>query len=221
MASIFYSYDFRQTIADSADLLHKQIQSIQNITGKAKVDLIAHSLGWLIVSAYLEDYGNENIEKIIILATPYEGSPDTINTALTGEMTYIPGSVLDTVTKITRDVRTSFPSAAELIPTDAYIGLHPPYLCTENIPFSDDVRERENIFSEGEPYYAPAGITREAGVSVYNPIPEKQYEILLKKNLWRRTYPQTGKQQPGHHRSRKIILCRRYQPPDHSVTDVF
>ncbi|ABN06457.1 PGAP1 family protein [Methanocorpusculum labreanum Z] len=177
----FYSYDFRQTIADSADLLHNQIQNIQNITGEAKVDLIAHSLGGLIVSAYLEGYGNENIEKAIILATPYEGSPDTINTALTGEMTYIPGSVLDTVTKITRDVRTSFPSAAELIPTDAYTGLHPPYLYTENIPFSDDMRERENIFSEGEPYYTPAGITREAGVNVYNPIPGNQYEMILKK----------------------------------------
>jgi len=177
----FFSYDFRQSVSDSADLLQKQIQNILNITEKAKVDLIAHSLGGLIVSAYLERYGNENIGKVIILAAPYEGSPDTIKTALTGELTYIPGSVLDTVTKITRDVRTSFPSAADLVPTEAYSDLHPAYLYTENIPFSDEIRERENVFSEGETYYTSAGITREAGVNVYNPIPGNQYEMLLRK----------------------------------------
>ncbi len=91
--STFFSYDFRQSVSNSAELLHKQIQNILNITEKAKVDLIAHSLGGLIVSAYLNRYGNENIGKVIILAAPYEGSPDTINTALTGELTYIPGSV--------------------------------------------------------------------------------------------------------------------------------
>ena len=48
---------------------------ILNITEKTKVDLIAHSLGGLIVSAYLERYGNENIGKLIILAAPYEVSP--------------------------------------------------------------------------------------------------------------------------------------------------
>ena len=177
----FYSYDFRQSISNSADLLHNQIQRILSISGRSKVDIIAHSLGGLIISAYLERYGYEHLGKIIILATPYEGSPDTINTALTGEMTYIPGSVLDTVTKITRDVRTSFPSAAELVPTHAYTDLHPAYLYMENIPFSDDVRERENIFSEGKPYYTSAGITREAGVKVYNPISGDHYEMILKK----------------------------------------
>ncbi len=177
----FFSYDFRQSISDSAALLHTQIQITLNIADKSKVDLIAHSLGGLIISAYLERYGNEHIGKVIILAAPYEGSPDTINTALTGELTYIQGSVLDTVTKITRDVRTSFPSAADLVPTEAYSGLHPPYIHTENIQFSDEVREKENVFSESDPYYIPAGITREAGVNVYNPIHGNQYEMLLRK----------------------------------------
>ncbi len=88
--------------------------------------------------------------------------------------------MLDTVTKITRDVRTSFPSAADLVPTNAYTSLHPAYIHTENIPFSDEVREKENVFSEGEPYYTPAGITREAGVNVYNPIPGNHYEMVLR-----------------------------------------
>ncbi len=89
--------------------------------------------------------------------------------------------MLDKVTKITRDVRTSFPSAADLVPTNAYTNLHPAYIHTENIPFSDEVREKENVFSEGDPYYTPAGITREAGVNVYNPIPRNHYEMILRK----------------------------------------
>ncbi len=166
----FFSYDFRQSNPDCADLLNQQIQNILQKYGGSKVDLVAHSLGGLIVSTYLEMYGEEHIRKIITAATPYEGTPDTINTALTGELTYVPEGWLEAVTKLSKKVRTSFPSTAELIPTNAYDDLHPAYLYTENIPVSDDRQETENIFSEGEPYYTPADFTRDAGLNVYKPL---------------------------------------------------
>jgi len=177
----FFSYDFRQLKSDSSDLLHQQIQNILQKTGGSKVDLVAHSLGGLVVSTYLETYGEEHIRKIIMVATPYEGTPDTINTALTGELTYVPAGWLEAVTKLSKEVRISFPSTAELIPTNAYDDLHPVYLYTENIPISDDIQATENTFSEGEPYYTPAGFTKDAGQNVYKPLTGNQYEIILRK----------------------------------------
>ena len=177
----FFSYDFRQSKSDSADLLNQQIQNILQKTGASKVDLVAHSLGGLVVSTYLETYGEEQIRKIIMAAIPYEGTPDTLNTALTGELTYVPAGWLEAVTKLSKEVRTSFPSTAELIPTNAYNDLHPAYLHTGNIPVSDDIQETENIFSEGEPYYTPAGFTRDAGLNVHKPLTRNQYEMILKK----------------------------------------
>ena len=58
----FFSYDFRQSNPDCADLLNQQIQNILQKYGGSKVDLVAHSLGGLIVSTYLEMYGEEHME---------------------------------------------------------------------------------------------------------------------------------------------------------------
>ena len=175
----FFSYDFRQSNKDTAKLLDQQIRRILDTTGASGADLVAHSLGGLIVSSYLEMYGRDNIGKVITLATPYEGAPDTINTALTGELTYIPGSLFDAVTKITRDVRTSFPSGTDLIPTMKYFSRHPMYHYTKNIPTDDELRDREDTITDGEPYYSPAGQIRDAGLNVYEPMTAKEYEATM------------------------------------------
>ncbi len=177
----FFSYDFRQSKSNSSDLLHQQIQNILQKTGGSKVDIIAHSLGGLVLATYLETYGGEHIRKIITAATPYEGTPDTINTALTGELTYVPAGWLEAVTKLTREVRTSFPSSTELIPTNAYDDLHPAYLYTGNVPANDEIHETEITFLEGDPYYTPAGLTKDAGLNVYKPLTGSQYELILRK----------------------------------------
>jgi len=177
----FFSYDFRQSKSNSSDLLHQQIENILQKTGGSKVDIVAHSLGGLVVSTYLKTYGDEHIRKIITAATPYEGTPDTLNTALTGELTYVPAGWLEAVTKLTKEVRTSFPSTTELIPTNSYDDLHPAYVYTENIPISDNIHKTENTFSEGEPYYTPAGLTRDAGLNIYKPLTGNQYEMILRK----------------------------------------
>jgi len=177
----FFSYDFRQSKSDSAYWLNLQIQNILQKTGGSKVDLVAHSLGGLVVSTYLETYGGEHIRKIITAATPYEGTHDTINTALTGELKYVPAGWLEAVTKLTKEVRTSFPSSTELITTNAYDDLHPAYLYTGNIPANDEIQDMEITFSKGEPYYTSTGLTKDAGLNVYKPLTRSQYELILRK----------------------------------------
>lgn len=174
----FFSYDFRQSKKDTAKLLDQQIRRTLHAAGASGADLIAHSLGGLIVSAYLGMFGSDTVGKIMTLATPYEGTPDIINTALTGELTYIPGGLFDAVTKITRDVRTSFPSGSDLIPTMEYFSRHPMYHYTKNIPVNDEMPAEDSI-PDGEPYYLPAGQIRDAGVNVYEPMTPKEYAMTL------------------------------------------
>ncbi|HJJ50523.1 MAG TPA: hypothetical protein O0X01_03230, partial [Methanocorpusculum sp.] len=158
----------------------QNIQSILRKTGASKVDLIAHSLGGLVVSTYLKTYGKEQVQKIIILATPYEGTPETLNLAITGELKYLPSGVLEVVAKLTREVRTSFPSVGELIPTYPYVSKYLAYQHTGVVPNNGESEDMDTIFSEGGTYYTPAGYTQKAGMNVYEPLDSKQYKKILK-----------------------------------------
>lgn len=176
----FFSYDFRQARSDSAKHLNQNIQSILRKTGASKVDLIAHSLGGLVVSTYLKTYGKEQAQKIIILATPYEGTPETLNMAITGELKYLPNGVLDVVAKLTREIRTSLPSVGELVPTYPYVSKYPAYQYTGIVPNDGESENMDTIFSEGGTYYTPAGFTQNAGMNVYEPMDRGQYKKILK-----------------------------------------
>ncbi len=49
------------------------ILTVKAITGKNKVTIIAHSMGGLVVRRYIQIFGSENIDKIILIGTPNKG----------------------------------------------------------------------------------------------------------------------------------------------------
>ncbi len=71
-----FPYDWRKDNNFTAGLLKDKIQEVKNITGKSKVDLIAHSMGGLVARSYIQsdDYQNDDIDQIIFLGTPHQGS---------------------------------------------------------------------------------------------------------------------------------------------------
>lgn len=73
-----FPYDWRQDNNITANLLKNKIQEIKTITGRDKVDIIAHSMGGLIARSYIEgvDYQND-IDQVIFLGTPHKGSPES------------------------------------------------------------------------------------------------------------------------------------------------
>lgn len=122
----FFSYDFRKSSAQSAMELDKYIQAIlENNSEYRKVDIVAHSMGGLVMSGYVSKFGTENINKIITVGTPYEGAPKLENSVLTKE-------VLDNSFKnyffnkglfllgLNTSLKASFPALAELAPTRMY-----------------------------------------------------------------------------------------------------
>jgi len=68
------------SISDYAANLNNEIKLIQYRTGQKKVDIVAYSMGGLVVRAYLQKYGEDSINKMILVAVPNNGTSGKINT---------------------------------------------------------------------------------------------------------------------------------------------
>ena len=73
-----FPYDWRADNNITAGLLKEKIQRVKEISGRDKVDIIAHSMGGLVARSYIEgnDYQND-IDQVVFLGTPHLGSPES------------------------------------------------------------------------------------------------------------------------------------------------
>jgi len=62
------------TISQYASILKSEIDLIKYRTGQQKVDIIAHSMGGLVVRKYIETYGEDSVNKFIMIAVPNNGT---------------------------------------------------------------------------------------------------------------------------------------------------
>ncbi|MDP2736679.1 MAG: hypothetical protein Q8O59_02740 [bacterium] len=73
-----FPYDWRTDNNLTAGLLKDKINSVKAITGASKVDIIAHSMGGLVARSYIEGSGYQSdIDQIVFLGTPHQGSPES------------------------------------------------------------------------------------------------------------------------------------------------
>lgn len=136
----FFSYDWRQSNADSAKKLYEFIEKVKTQENVGKVDIVAHSMGGIVTSYYAshkfndgtkETAGDEQINKIITCSTPYEGSPLLLEKALGTTVLrnvnadykgYLISSAADAflyyMEGIKKDVKTKFPSMTQLAPSE-------------------------------------------------------------------------------------------------------
>ena len=73
-----FPYDWRADNNITARLLKEKIQRVKEISGRDKVDIVAHSMGGLVARSYIEgnDYQND-IDQVVFLGTPHLGSPES------------------------------------------------------------------------------------------------------------------------------------------------
>ncbi|MBQ3520099.1 MAG: hypothetical protein IJA31_12345 [Clostridia bacterium] len=76
----YFDYDFRLDPFAHADRLQEFIDQVEELTGHSKVQLKCSSMGGVVLSAYLEKYGYDEIETIITQCCPLKG------TAVAGEL---------------------------------------------------------------------------------------------------------------------------------------
>lgn len=133
----FFSYDWRQPNTDTADKLNEYIDTICRNSKSDEVELIAHSMGGLVVSKYVEIYGYNKVNNIITIATPYEGAPKLLVSTLTQSVlenpattTNIFANVKDRITDsvlihiMTKPIKASYQSVTDLAPTKEYVSFY-------------------------------------------------------------------------------------------------
>ncbi|MDP2709302.1 MAG: hypothetical protein Q8O93_04675 [bacterium] len=73
-----FPYDWRADNNITAGLLKEKIRQVKEITGAAKVDLVAHSMGGLVARSYIQGDGYLNdVDQVIFLGTPHLGAPES------------------------------------------------------------------------------------------------------------------------------------------------
>jgi hypothetical protein len=81
----FFGYDWRLDNERSAAELEVFIRQVRKETGAAKVDIVAHSMGGIVASAYLGRHGaKDSVDRVVFLGTPFLGAADAFR-VLSGE----------------------------------------------------------------------------------------------------------------------------------------
>lgn len=91
-----FAYDWRMPLAQTEDRLAAFIDEVLARTrllpqyrqpdrcAPSRVNLVAHSMGGLIVAGYLSKYKGAKLARVVTLATPFQGSCDSIVEVITG-----------------------------------------------------------------------------------------------------------------------------------------
>ena len=130
-----FSYDWRKSNKESADLLDEFIQSL----GTEKVDIVAHSMGGIVTSKYIKRHGTMKLDKIITCGTPYEGSVEAIDAVVNFEVLRGDKETIDNILGVfglNSYIKNRFPGIAELTPTQNYYNRWPMYRDNQSDPIS-------------------------------------------------------------------------------------
>ena len=119
-----FPYDWRYGVTGkypdnktNADLLQQKITDILQQTGAEKVDVIAHSMGGLIVKQYAVNHATDNhIGKAVFVGVPNTGSPKAVKTLLQGDNLGSPFVSQNEIKKISENM----PAIYDLLPSQRY-----------------------------------------------------------------------------------------------------
>lgn len=98
------------------DLLKERIDQLAAGSPTGKVDVIAHSMGGLIVKKYAMDNADPKIGKLVFVGVPNLGSIDAAKTLLMGNNFKVTGLNDKEIYKISQNM----PAAYDLLPSQAY-----------------------------------------------------------------------------------------------------
>lgn len=111
-----FPYDWRLPIEENATLLKAKIEEIKTQTSNAKVDIIAHSMGGLVTTSYMQQFGGDSVRKYIAVGVPTLGAPKAFKILMYGDNLDIGQLNAERMKVISQNI----PSLYELLPTPKY-----------------------------------------------------------------------------------------------------
>lgn len=79
------TFDWRKSPDALAAELNQLIEQVKRETGKSKVDIAACSMGGMITTAYIDNYGTGSVDSITYLSPAHNGA-DIVGSAFTGDL---------------------------------------------------------------------------------------------------------------------------------------
>lgn len=124
-----FPYDWRMDIRTTSLRLKNEIDKIKLQTGTEKIDIIAHSMGGLVVKNYFNNYGGDSIGKFIDLGTPHVGSPKALKILNYGDdlgASFLRGMFGLNSQRI-KVISQNMPSIYEMLPSQKYFNVNDPH----------------------------------------------------------------------------------------------
>ena len=73
IADYTFSYDWRLSPLDNAELLRAYVDQVKKICGHSKVSFVCHSMGGTVLASYLYLYGSDDVSHMVALAPAWQG----------------------------------------------------------------------------------------------------------------------------------------------------
>lgn len=120
----YFPYDWRLDLNNTASILADKINEIKSQTGAEKINIVAHSMGGLLIKEYARQYGKESIDKLIFVGTPHLGAPKAGKIILAGDTMGIPWLEEERI----EEIGEHSIAVHELLPNQSYFNLSGPYI---------------------------------------------------------------------------------------------
>lgn len=118
-----FPYDWRLDVSDIATQLRDKIAIATTTSGVDKVNVIAHSMGGLVVKEYIKQFGGTAVDKLILVGVPHLGAPKAYK-VLTFADPILPLSLILNQFAV-RDAAQNFPAVYQLLPGQSYFVTDP------------------------------------------------------------------------------------------------
>jgi hypothetical protein len=144
-----FPYDWRYGVSGvmpdgktNVILLKEKIDEILQQTGASKVDVVAHSMGGLIVRKYAMDNSeNHNIDKTVFVGVPNTGTPKSIKVLVQGDNFDVLGLNDQQIKKIAKNM----PASYDLLPSQKYYAENGSFIKTVNLDVGNLIYEEKEL----------------------------------------------------------------------------
>ena len=133
-----FPYDWRLDVELSSLELDSVIDEAVVNSPTGKVNIIAHSMGGLVVKDYLMREGDSNVNKLIFAGTPHLGAPKAFNALNFGDDFGIDLLIFGLDKNKAKDIAQNMPAVYELLPSREYVSRAGPYVKSSQVALDYD-----------------------------------------------------------------------------------